>query len=69
MEHAAPGGHGFVGREDHGALAAMPIVDDVKEHVGRIRTVGEVADFIDHEDIGMRVRRERIGEAAGAKRG
>ena len=47
VEHAPPGAQGLVGREDHGTLAAMAVVDDVKEHVGRVGAVGEIADLVD----------------------
>ena len=45
----------------------MALVDDVEEHVGGVRAVGEIADFVDDQHIGMRVRGERLGEPAGAE--
>lgn len=33
VEHAAPGGQGFVRREEHGPLLPVPVVDDVEQHV------------------------------------
>lgn len=45
----------------------MAIIDDVEEHVGGVSAVREIADFIDDEDIGMRVRRQRVGEAPRRK--
>lgn len=67
MEHLAPPRDGFVGGEDHGALPPVPIVDDVKEHVRRIRAIGKIADFVDDEHRGLRIRRERVAEVARPK--
>jgi hypothetical protein len=69
MEHGAPGVGVLVAGEDHGALVAMPTVDDVVEHVGRVGAVREVADLVDDEEVGMDVALERVGEAACAERG
>ncbi len=49
VEHSPPGASRLVGGEDHRALAAVAVVDDVEEHVRRVGAVGEVADFIDDE--------------------
>src|SRR6266542_5242065 len=46
----------------------MPIIDDVKQHVGGVRAAREVPDFIDDQDRRMRVGRERGGKASGAER-
>src|SRR3989442_11935663 len=46
MQHASPLVQRFIRGEDHRPLLAMPIVDDVKEHVGRVRTAREVPDFV-----------------------
>ena len=67
VQHASPLVQRFIRGEDHRALLAMPIVDDVEEHVGRVGAVGEISDLIDDQDRGMRVRRERRGKASGAK--
>ena len=67
MEHEAPGRERFVGGEDHRALPAMAFVDDVEEHIRRVGAVGEIADFIDDQEVGMRVGGEGLREAAGAK--
>ncbi len=64
MEHAAPGGDGLVGGEDHRAPPLVAVVDYVEEHVGGIRAIGEVADLVDHEETRMRIGCERFGEAA-----
>jgi hypothetical protein len=59
----------LVGREDHCALASMPLIDDVEEHIRGVGAVREIAHFIDDEDGGLRVGRQRVGQLAGAKRG
>jgi hypothetical protein len=64
VEHAAPALEGLVGREDHRATAQVAVVDDVEEHVGRVASVGEVADLVDHEHGGMGVGREGLHEAS-----
>ena len=50
MPHAAPRLERCVGRENHGAAAAVSFIDDVEEHVGGVGAVGEVAHFVDHQD-------------------
>jgi hypothetical protein len=47
VEDAPPVRQGLVGREDHRAPLAMAIVHDVKQHVGRVRAIGQVAHFVD----------------------
>ena len=69
MQHVSPGRERFVRGEEHGPLPAMAVVDDVEEHVGGIGAVGQVADFVDHEHVRLRVRGERVREPTGAKRG
>jgi hypothetical protein len=49
-------------------MPPMALVDDVEEHVGGVGAVGEIADFVDDEDRGMRVDRQGVREFAGAKR-
>jgi hypothetical protein len=53
VQDVSPGGERLVGGEDHGASAPMPVVDHVEEHVGSIGTIGEVADLVNDEDVGM----------------
>ena len=67
VQHAPPGIERFVRREDHRALVPMAIVDDVKEHVGSVRAVGKIPDFVDDQDGRMRVRRQPLRESAAAK--
>src|SRR6188472_2136550 len=62
MQHAAPCLQRFVGREDHRTATAMPLVDDVKEHVRCVGAVREIPDLVDHQDGWMRVGLERLGE-------
>jgi hypothetical protein len=62
VEHASPRLQRFVRRKDHGPTAAMALVDDVKEHVGRIGPIGEITDLVDDQYRGVRVERERVGE-------
>ena len=68
VEHAAPLDRRFDGREEHGAMAAMSVVDDVEQNVGGAGAVSEVADFID-DDVGPSVRRERLSELADTEGG
>jgi hypothetical protein len=49
VKDAAPSVRRLVRGEDHRVLAAVPVVDHMEEHVGGVRSVGEVADFIDDE--------------------
>jgi hypothetical protein len=67
VEDAAPRGDRCVRGEDHRARSTMPFVDDMEEHVGRVCALGEVAHFIDDEQIGMRVGGERVGQPPRAK--
>ena len=69
VEHAAPRLERLVRCKDHRAVPPMSLVDDMEEHIGGVGAVREIADFIDHQDRGMRVRRQRVRELARAKRG
>jgi hypothetical protein len=42
----------------------MAIVDDVEEHVRGVGTVGEVADFVDHEQRRVSVCNEGVSETS-----
>jgi hypothetical protein len=46
----------------------VAFVDDVEEHVGGIRSVGEVTDFVDHQDAGLQVAGESLVEFAARGR-
>ena len=64
VEDAAPGFERLVGRKEHGAFPTVAVVDDVEENVGGIGAVGEVADFVDDEDVGMRVGGQGVGSCS-----
>ena len=68
VQDAAPGRDGLLCREDHRALFPMAIIDDVEEHISRIRAVREIAHFVDDQHAGMEVRRQGYGEAPIAER-
>ncbi len=67
VQHAAPGGQGLVGGEDHRAAALVALVDDMEEHVGRVGAEGEVADLVDDKHVRVGVTGERFGESPGAE--
>ena len=46
MEHASPRAERLVGSEDHRTTMQVPVVDDLKEHVRRVRAIAEIADFV-----------------------
>jgi len=46
VKDLSPGAGRLVGREDHRAFSTMSVVHHVEEHVGSVRTVGQVADFV-----------------------
>src|SRR5205823_4684048 len=64
VEDAAPGLQRLVRGEEHGALPTVAIVDHVEQDVGGVGAVGEVADLVDDEDVGMGVGRQGISESA-----
>jgi hypothetical protein len=64
VQDPAPGMQRLVGREDHGAVMEVALVDDVEEHVRRVGAVAQVPDLVDHEDVGMRVGRQDVAEPA-----
>ena len=68
MEDPAPGTERLVGREQRGAVMQVALIDDVEEEVGGIGPIAEIPDLIDDEDVGMRVRRQGMAEAALARR-
>jgi hypothetical protein len=69
MQDPAPRLQRLVGREDHGAMSTMPFVDHVKEHVGGIGSVAEIAHFIDDQHGRMGVGLQRLRELPVAKGG
>jgi hypothetical protein len=52
----------LVGGEDHRALTDVPLIDDVKEDVGRVVAVGEVSDLIDDEQVRLEIPREGLAQ-------
>jgi hypothetical protein len=63
VQNAAPGGKRLIGGKDHRALAFVPFVDDVEEHVRGVGAIGEVADFVDYQHVRMREAPKHLGEA------
>jgi hypothetical protein len=69
VEHAPPGRERLIGREDHGALLPVPIIDHVKEHVRGVGAVGEVPDFVDDEHARLEIRGQGLRESAASEGG
>ena len=69
VEDRSPLPRVLVGREDHRAALQVPVVDDVEQDVGGVRTVGEVADFVDDQDVGVSVARQGLRKPAGTEGG
>jgi hypothetical protein len=68
VQDPAPRGERFVRREKHRAMMQVAFVDDVEEDVGGVGPVGEIADFVDDQHVGMGVGRQRVAELALAGR-
>lgn len=62
MEDASPSAERFVRGEEHRPAMQVAVVHDREEHVGRVGTVAEIADLVDHEDVGMGVGRQDVAE-------
>ena len=69
VQDAPPQLERLVGGEDHGATAAVAVVDDMEEDVGGVGTVGETADLIAGRQLGPDVSGERVTKKAMASRG
>jgi hypothetical protein len=65
MQDSPPAVESLVRGEDHRPLAQVAIVDHVVEHVGGIGPVGQVADLVHDQHVGMGVGRQRIVELSG----
>ncbi len=50
-------------------MTTVTLVYDVEEHVGSIRSVGEIPDLVDDQDVGLRVAGKGLDEATVASRG
>ena len=66
VQDPAPRGERLVRGEDHRPPVQVAVVDDLEEHVGRVRPVAEIAHLIDHQHVRMRVGRQRMPQAAPA---
>src|SRR3990172_2260543 len=64
MHDIAPGRQRFVGRDEDRALREVALVDDLVEYVRRVGGVGEIAELVDHEHVGVEVRVERRLQAS-----
>ena len=56
-EDGIPFLEGFVGGQDHG-IAFIAVVDDFEQQVGGVGVIGQVAAFVDHEEIRAGVEAE-----------
>ena len=54
----------LIGGEDHRPFLQVPIVDHMEEHVGSVRTVGQISDLIDHQNMRVGIGRERLLEVS-----
>ena len=64
VQHGSPVGKSFVGGQQDGPLALMPLVDDVEEHVGGVNAVGKIPQLIDDQDMRVGVGLEPFPERA-----
>jgi hypothetical protein len=64
VEDGPPGSKGLVGGDHDGAAFEVAAVDDLEEHVSRVHGVGQVAEFVHDEDVGVGVEVQRLGEGA-----
>ncbi len=64
VKDLSPGVDRLIRRENHGSAFEVALVDDLEEHVGRIRWMDEVADLVDHEDRDRDQGMECFGEAS-----
>ncbi len=62
VQHGAPGGQRrLVGREQHRAPAQVSFVDDMEQHVGRVRTVSKTGSQFRGLEISLkRLRRDSV---------
>jgi hypothetical protein len=62
MEHLAQCRQRLVGGDDDRPPLQVPQADDAEEHVGGVRGVALVAEFVDDEHVRMDVRLQRVVE-------
>ena len=68
VQHASPRPERLVGGEDHWAVMQVAVIDDLKEDVGGVGPIAEVADLVDDEHVGMRVAGQDLAEPALERR-
>ena len=65
MQHVTPGSQRrLVGSEQHRTAPLMAFVDDVEQVVGGVRSVGEIANFVDDQDVRLQVVSELLLQSA-----
>ena len=68
VQDASPELERLVGGEDHGATAAVALVDDMEETVGGVGSVGEVCDFVTDQELRTDVGGQGVAEAVVVSR-
>jgi len=68
VKRLAPTLRMLVGREEHRAASDVSIVDDVVEDVRGVVAVREVANLVDHEDMGSHVMSKSFAHRSFATR-
>src|SRR5208282_6458457 len=63
-EDGIPFLEGFVGSQDHG-IAFVAVVDDFEQQVGGVGVIGQVTDFVKHEQAGAGVETELAATPGG----
>ena len=67
VQHAAPRVRGLVRGDDNRAACEVAAVNDLEQQVGGIRAVGQVAQLVNHEDIGIDERVERFVDSLAVR--
>ena len=60
VQHLSPFAERLISGKDHRSFSQMAIIDDVKQDVGSILSIGQIADFIDDQDMRMGVGKKRL---------
>ncbi len=60
VEHLPPFVQRFVGGEDHGPLPQVSVVHHMEKDVGSVLAVGQVADLVDDQHVGVGVGGQRL---------
>ena len=66
MKHVAERRQRLVGGDDNGPAPEVAFVDDTIEHVGGVIDVGEIAEFIGDEHVGLDIGLESFGDGSEA---